>query len=126
MTLVRHTGVFSDLRASGAGVEITGGSRSSCWWAKQGSGGCAPQRVCRGGEESLLRIRGRSHPEAAVLMHSVYCQKRLREYHNVKNSFVSLDLFSLAFKNIFLTLWEGGDRPRMYPPLVETADVQPA
>jgi len=81
---------------------------------------CAPAGVQ--GEESLLRIRGRSHPEAAVLMHSVYCQKRLREYHNVKNSF----LFSLAFKNIFLTLWEGGDRPRMYPPLVETADVQPA
>jgi len=85
---------------------------------------CAPAGV-QGGRVPA-EDPGVSHPEAAVLMHSVYCQKRPREYHNVKNSFVSLDLFSLAFKNIFLTLWEGGDRPRMYPPLVETADVQPA
>jgi len=78
--------------------------------AKRGFGGCAPSG-CAGGrvpEEGLVAMS--PPPEAAV-----FCvmSKRVREYRNVKISFLSLDLLSLTFQNIFGPL--GGDRPPTPP-----------
>ena len=114
-------------------LQAGGGPRSSCWGAKRGSGGCAPIGCAEG------RVRseglGRSHPEAAVYQCTLcnMCifihrlgrrkhkaniqQKRFREYQNIKISFLSLDLSSLTFKNIFSgPLAGGGGRSPHRPP----------
>jgi len=57
------------------------------------------------GTESPLRVWGRSPPEAAVLMHSVKCQKRFREF-----------IFTYVLKYLFSSPLGGGDRPRTDPP----------